>query len=74
MQAPVPLHDPLHPLNVEPAVGLAVSVTAVPTGKPAAQVLPQSIPAGLLVTLPPPVPILLIVSVVGAALKVAEIV
>ncbi len=30
VQVPVPVHAPLHPLKVEPAAGVAVSVTTVP--------------------------------------------
>src|SRR2546422_3800271 len=54
---------PLQPLKVEPAAGAAVSVTAVPLAKLAAQVAPQVMPAGLLVTVPAPVPALETVSV-----------
>ena len=54
---PVPEQPPpLQPLKVEPAAGAAVSVTAVPLAKLAAQVAPQVIPAGELVTVPLPVP------------------
>src|SRR5439155_22375007 len=42
----------------EPAAGAAVSVTAVPLVKLAEQVTPQVIPAGVLVTVPMPVPAL----------------
>src|SRR5439155_18551266 len=59
VQAPVPEQPPpLQPVKVEPAAGVAVSVTAVPLVKLAAQVAPQVIPAGLLVTVPVPVPAL----------------
>jgi len=51
---PVPLQAPLHPVNVDPAAGLAVSTT-VPLND-AVHVAPQLIPAGLLVTVPVPVP------------------
>ena len=47
---------PDQPPNVEPAAGLAVSVTIVPSSNDAEQVEPQSIPAGLLVTVPLPPP------------------
>ncbi|RMH01327.1 MAG: hypothetical protein D6699_06920 [Aquificota bacterium] len=53
--------SPLHPAKVEPAFGVAVSVTLVPELKLAEQVAPQFMPAGLLVTVPPPVPVLLTV-------------
>jgi hypothetical protein len=52
----VPLHAPDQPLNVDPAVGVAVRVTAVPLEKLALHVVPQLMPAGLLVTEPVPVP------------------
>src|SRR5438094_943514 len=56
---PVPEHPPpLQPVKVEPAAGAAVSVTAVPLVKLAEQVTPQVIPAGVLVTVPMPVPAL----------------
>src|SRR5438132_10525657 len=54
---PVPEQPPpLQPLKIEPAAGVAVSVTAVPLAKLAAQVAPQVMPAGELVTVPLPVP------------------
>src|ERR1700751_3041258 len=56
LQAPVPVHAPDQPANVEPALGAAVSVTMAPLVKLALHVVPQSIPAGLLVTVPAPVP------------------
>ncbi len=56
MHEPVPEHAPDHPANSEPLAGVAVSVTLVPSVKLAEQVLPQSMPAGLLVTEPEPVP------------------
>ena len=57
VQVPVPVHPPpLQPLKIEPAAGVAVSVTAVPPAKLAAQFAPQVIPAGELVTVPLPVP------------------
>src|SRR5947199_7725114 len=57
VQAPVPEQPPpLQPPKVEPAAGAAVSVTAVPLVKLAAQVAPQVIPPGELLTVPFPVP------------------
>lgn len=53
---PVPLQAPLQPANVEPAPAVAVSITLVPFLKFAEHVPGQSIPAGLLVTVPLPVP------------------
>ena len=50
---------PLHPLKVEPSDGEAVKVTVVLASKEAEQVEPQVIPAGLLVTVPLPAPVLL---------------
>ena len=55
-QAPVPVQPPLHPAKVEPEAAAAVSVTTVPLLKEALQVPGQLIPAGLLVTVPAPVP------------------
>src|SRR5438093_4117943 len=61
---PVPEQPPpLQPPKVEPAAGTAVSATAVPLVKLAAQVAPQVMPAGELVTVPLPVPAFLNVSV-----------
>src|ERR1700758_4713405 len=42
--------------NVEPELGVAVTLTALPLAKLAVQVVAQSIPAGVLTTLPEPVP------------------
>ena len=55
-QKPVPEQAPDHPVKVEPAAGVAVSVTVVPLAMPAEQVTPQEIPAGEDVTDPLPVP------------------
>src|SRR2546425_12088513 len=64
VQVPGPEQPPpVQPRKVEPAAGAAVSVTAVPLAKLAAQVAPQVMPAGLLVTVPAPVPALETVSV-----------
>src|SRR5439155_3628020 len=62
---------PLQPVKVEPAAGAAVSVTAVPLVKLAAQVAPQLIPAGALVMVPLPVPALLTVSAKAGSVNVA---
>jgi hypothetical protein len=48
--------SPLQPANSEPGAAAAISVTVVPSSKDAEQVEPQSIPAGLLVIVPAPVP------------------
>jgi hypothetical protein len=55
-QAPVPVHAPLQPVKTRPVDGVAVKVTGVPVMKFAPHVAPQSMPAGLEVTLPLPVP------------------
>src|SRR2546428_7881907 len=55
----------------DPAAGAAVSLTPVPLVKLAAQVAPQVIPPGELVTVPLPVPALLTVSAKLGRLNVA---
>ena len=52
----VPEHAPAHPANDDPTAGVAVSVTAVESGRVARQVAPQSMPAGLDVMVPVPSP------------------
>jgi hypothetical protein len=52
----VPEHAPVHPVKVEPALGVAVNRTDVPVGKAALHVSPQLMPSGTLVTVPVPVP------------------
>lgn len=59
---PIPEHAPDHPAKVEPDSGVAVNTTAVPLGKLAVHVCGQLIPAGVLVTVPWPVPALVTVS------------
>ena len=56
LQAAVPLQPPVQPPNVNPASGMAFKVTVVPAVKLERQLVPQLIPAGLLVTLPLPAP------------------
>jgi hypothetical protein len=56
VQVPLPLQAPLQPANVEPALGVGVSVTVVPSVNEAEHVVPQSIAAGELVTVPEPEP------------------
>ncbi len=64
VQDSVPLQPPpLKPAKVEPAAAVAVSVTEVPAAKLLEQSVPQLIPAGLLVTVPLPVPDLFTVRV-----------
>ena len=64
------LQAPLQPANAEPGFAVAASVTWDPAVKPALQVVPQLIPAGLLAMVPEPVPASETVNV-GAAEKVA---
>jgi hypothetical protein len=49
---------PDQPAKLDPETGVAVKVTAVALLKAAEQVVPQLMPAGLLVTVPAPVPAL----------------
>src|SRR5262245_6230958 len=60
----VPVQAPLQPVNVEQAAAAAVSVTDVPVVYEAEQVVPQLMPAGMLVTVPAPAPALETVRVV----------
>jgi hypothetical protein len=50
----MPVHAPLNPEKLYPAAGVADRATFVPSLKLAEQVVGQSIPAGLLVTVPLP--------------------
>jgi CheY-like chemotaxis protein len=70
-QAPVPVHAPLQPAKLDPLPGLSVKVTTVPLAKFAVQVAPQLMPAGLLVTVPVPVPASVTVSGEMIVLNVA---
>src|SRR5215471_9470833 len=64
VQGPVPLHpSPLQPANVAPLAAAAVNVTLVPASKVALHAVGQLMPAGLLVTVPLPVPATLTVTV-----------
>jgi hypothetical protein len=56
--APVPEHGPDQPKKLEVAAGVAVSVTAVPGLKFAVQVCGQLMPAGVLVIVPLPGPVM----------------
>src|SRR5262245_31053863 len=70
-QVPVPVQPPLQPVKVETVAGAAVRVTAVPAVNEVEQVVPQLIPEGELVTVPPPAPALLTVSAKDDFMKVA---
>lgn len=56
VQEPVPAQLPLHPVNLEPEAGMAVSVTVLPLAKGSWQSTPQDTPVGLLLTVPLPAP------------------
>ena len=60
---PAPEQAPLQLAKTEPAAGAAVRVTAVSGVKECEQLAPQLIPAGVLVTVPVPVPLLVTDSV-----------
>src|SRR5215470_14553260 len=69
---PVPVQlPPLQPVKVDPAAGAAVRVTMVPDVNETEQVVPQLMPAGELVTVPLPVPLLFTLSAKDACMKVA---
>ena len=68
LQVLVPVHAPDHPAKVVPDSGAGVKTTAVPLGKLAVHFPGQSIPAGVLITLPAKPPMLSTVSV-GACLE-----
>jgi hypothetical protein len=53
-QGPVPVQPPVQPVNDQPGVGDAVSVTVLSVGNIAEQVGPQLMPPGWLVTVPLP--------------------
>jgi hypothetical protein len=56
VHVPVPEHAPDQPAKIELVSGFSASVTDVPLSKCAVHAAPQLIPAGLLVTVPTPVP------------------
>ena len=59
---PFVVSQPVHPVTLDPASAVAVNVNDVGVGTTVVHVLPQSIPAGDEVTLPEPVPSLVILS------------
>lgn len=67
----MPEHAPLQPVKMEVASGVAVRVTVVAAVNEAVQVVPQSMPAGIEVTVPEPEPARTTVSEMGAGEKVA---
>jgi hypothetical protein len=71
VQAPLPLHAPLQPAKTEFAMGTAVRVTLALMLYDSEQSAPQSIPAGLLETIPVPVPALLTDKVNDLRVKLA---
>lgn len=58
-----PAQAPLQPAKVEPASGIAVSVTAAPPVKLALHAVPQLMPAGLDATIPVPAPFFVTLSI-----------
>jgi hypothetical protein len=70
----LPAHGPaVQLLKRDPAAAAAVKVTFVPNANCVLQVAPQLMPAGLLVTVPLPVPIFDTVSVCGVAEVVVKL-
>ena len=67
----LPLQAPDQPVKVDLFAGVAVSVTSVPAAKECEQVVPQSMPTGLDVTRPLPLPIFVTLSVYPVAVNVA---
>jgi hypothetical protein len=67
---PRPAQAPLHPVNAEPEAGVGVKVTCVPLANMKVHAVPQSIPAGELVTAPEPFPARATVSVTGFCIAV----
>ena len=67
----LPLHAPSQRAKRLPGAGVAVSVTTVSGANVAVQVMPQSMPAGLLVITPSPMPSLVTVRMGASGEKVA---
>ncbi len=70
-QVLVPVQLPLQPVKMEPTAGVAVRVTAVFAVYASVQSLPQVMPAGVLLTVPIPVPALVTVRRYVWGVKVA---
>jgi hypothetical protein len=71
VHAVVPLQAPPQPMKVEPEAAVAVRVTGAPMGSAVLQLLPHEMPAGVLVTVPAPVPAVVTESAaVGTAMPV----
>src|SRR5689334_21638299 len=71
VHTPTPVHAPSQPVKVDPKPGVAVSVAVEAGANGALHVVPQSIPAGLLVTVPLPLPCLETVSIAPATSSAA---
>lgn len=71
LQLPAPEQAPPQPVKPLPEPAVSVSVTEELSGKLAAQVPGQLIPAGLLVTVPVPATLAVKVAVVAVEVKVA---
>ena len=56
MQELVPVHSPDQPVKADPIAGVAVKVTEAPLTNEKEHIVPQSIPDGVDVTVPEPVP------------------
>jgi len=69
----VPLHGPpVQPPNTDPVFGVAESVMTVPAVKLDEQVVPHEMPAGVLVTVPAPLPVFATVTLTGSVVAVAQ--
>jgi hypothetical protein len=71
VQAPAPEQAPDHPVNVDPESGVGVNLTLIPWLNSSLQSAPQLIPAGLLATVPLPVPVFVTVKVYCCRVNVA---
>ena len=54
LQSAIPVHPPVQPRNVKPALGIACKVMGVPVTKLKEQLVPQFMPEGVLATAPLP--------------------